>query len=89
MRYSIRSTEGGCTLTAADFQSTTAFTVPMGAGDLTALLSALLADPVKPYIESGAVIIERGELGVIIRTNAGGFDIPWSHLFAIEGAAHA
>lgn len=89
MRYSIQSTEGGCTLTAADFQNTTGFPLPMMAGDLTALLATLLADPEKPYVESGLVMIERGKVGVTIRTNAGAFDIPWTHLFAIEGVTHA
>jgi len=89
VKYSLKSTGGGCTLTAADFQNTTAFPLPMRAGDLTALLSNLLADPERPYVESGLVMIERGKAGVTIRTNAGAFDIPWSHLFAIEGAPDA
>jgi hypothetical protein len=87
VKYSLKSTDAGCTLTATDFQNTTALPLPMRAGDLTALLSNLLADPERPYVESGLVMIERRSTGVTFRTIVGAFDIPWSHLFAIEGAA--
>lgn len=88
MKFTIASTADGCTLSAVDFQSSTIFPVPMGAGDLTALLSRLLADPDRAQIESGPVQIARTQLGVSIRTREGSFDLPWPHLFAIEGAAH-
>lgn len=89
MRYSIKSTEGGCTLTVANHHTTSDFPVPMMAGDLTALLSTLLADPDKREVESGSVLIVRTPASVTIRTSAGGFDIPWSHLFVIQGAPNA
>ncbi len=89
MRYSIKSTEGGCTLTAKDHHTASDFPVPMMAGDLTALLASLLADPDKREVESGSVLIVRTPASVTVRTPAGGFDIPWSHLFSIQGAPNA
>ena len=86
MRYTIQSGPEGCTLSAVDFHSSTNFLVPMGAGDLTALLSGLLADPDRSQVESGPVQIARTQLGVSIRTVQGSFDLPWPHLFALEGA---
>ncbi len=38
MRYSIKSTEGGCTFTVKDHHTASDFPVPMMAGDFTALL---------------------------------------------------
>lgn len=89
MKFTLASTPGGCTLSKVDFHASTKFPIPMGAGELTALLSTLLADPEKREVEQGTVLIVRAEKGVSIRTRDGTFDLPWSHLFAIEGAAHA
>lgn len=85
MRYSIKSTEGGCTLTIADHHNTTTFPVPMMAGDFTALLSSLLADPDRSQVESGSVLISRTKEGVSVLTRAGACGIPYAHLFAIQG----
>ncbi len=88
MRFTIQSTPTGCTITKAEHHQSTAFPIPMSAGDLTALLSTLLADPEKHEVEQGPVQIVRAEKGVSIRTAQGQFDLPWPHLFAIEGAPH-
>lgn len=89
MKFTLASTPDGCILSAVAFHASTKFPIPMGAGDLTALLSTLLADPEKREVEQGAVMIVRTTSGVSIRTAQGQFDLPWSHLFAIEGAPHA
>lgn len=88
MTYTIQSTPSGCTLSGKSLHSVWSLPIPMGAGDLTALLSTLLADPEKREVESALVVIERTPAGVTFRTRDGSFDIPWSHLFAIEGAPH-
>jgi hypothetical protein len=85
MRYSIKSTEGGCTMTVADHHTASDFPVPMMAGDLTALLASLLADPDRSQVESGSVLIARTKEGVSIQTRGGAFGIPYAHLFAIQG----
>ena len=89
MKFTLTSTPDGCTLSKVDFHASTKFPIPMGAGDLTALLSTLLADPEKREVEHGTVMIVRTPSAVSVRTRDGAFDIPWSHLFAIEGAPHA
>jgi hypothetical protein len=86
MKFTLASTATGCTISKVEFHQSTLFPIPMGAGDVTALLSALLADPEKREVEQGPVLIVRTEKGVSIRTRDGTFDLPWSHLFAIEGA---
>ena len=88
MTYTIQSTHSGCTLSGKSLHSVWSLSIPIGAGDLTALLSTLLADPDKRQVESGPVVIERTPAGVTFRTNEGSFDLPWPHLFAIEGAPH-
>lgn len=85
MRFTIQSTLGGCTIRRTEFHNMTELPVPMGAGDVTALLAGLLQEPEKHEVESGPVQIVRMEKGVSIRTKAGSVDIPWSHLFAIDG----
>lgn len=89
MKFTLASTPGGCTLSKTEFHNYAELPVPIGAGDLTALLSTLLADPEKREVEQGPVMIVRTNGGVSIRTRDGTFDLPWSHLFAIEGAPHA
>lgn len=85
MRYSIEPTEGGCTFTAKDHHTASDFPVPMMAGDFTALLASLLADPDRSQVESGPVLIARTKEGVSIQTRSGAFGIPYAHLFAIQG----
>lgn len=88
MKFTLASTPGGCIISKVEFHNTTELPVPIGAGDVTALLSSLLADPDKREVERGPVQIVRTPEGVSIRTHTGSVDIPWAHLFAIEGAPH-
>lgn len=85
MKITIQTTGTGCTLTGTSLSSAWQLPIPLGAGDVTALLASLLADPDKREVEQGPVQIVRTTDGVSIRTSAGSFGIPWPHLFAIEG----
>ena len=88
MRFTIQSTPTGCTIRKVEFHNTTELPIPAGAGDVTALLAGLLQEPEKLEVDNGPVQIVRTEGGVSIRTKVGNVDIPWPHLFAIEGAPH-
>lgn len=85
MRYAIQSSPTGCTIRKVEFHNTTELPVPMSAGNVTALLAGLLQEPDKIEVGDGPVQIVRVEKGVSIRTKAGSVDIPWPHLFAIDG----
>lgn len=85
MKITIQSTGTGCTLAGTSLSCSWQLPIPLGPGDLTALLAGLLRDPEKHEVEQGPVQIVRTNNGVSIRTSAGSFDIPWPHLFAIEG----
>lgn len=85
MKFTIASTATGCAISKVDFHTSTELPVPLGAGDVTALLASLLADPDKREVEQGPVQIVRTTAGVSIRTRAGSVEIPWPHLFALEG----
>lgn len=85
MKITIQTTGAGCTLSGTSLSCSWQLPLPIGAGDLTALLASLLADPEKHKVEDGPVHIVRREKGVSIRTSAGSFDIPWPNLFAIQG----
>ena len=72
MKVTIASTATGCTISKVEFHQSTRFPLPIMAGDLSALLSSLLADPDKREVEQGPVQIVRTEAGVSIRTSAWG-----------------
>lgn len=86
MRYTIKSTDNGCTLTATDFHTETVFPIPAQAANLTAAWSALLQDPDKDHVQTGTVAVVRTPTGISIEYEAGKFAIPYPHLFAIQGA---
>lgn len=86
MKYTIKSTDNGCALTATDFHTETVFPLPVKAADLTAAWASLLRDPDCEYVELSPIVVVRTPTGISIETNAGKFGIPYSHLFAIEGA---
>jgi hypothetical protein len=86
MRYTIKSTDDGCSLTATDFHTETVFPVPAQAANLTAAWATLLQDPDRNDVTTGRVLVVRTPTGISIEHAAGKFAIPYSHLFSVMGA---